>query len=229
MQQGIGWLARHWLALANLLAAAILLLAFLAPALMAAHQPEAAQRVYGWLAPHDHQLPQRSYFLFGADGGVRSYSLEQVMAAGAEPGRLRLFVGNDELGYKMALNQRMTAIFGGIVGGGLLWTLAGRRPRLGALWFILALLPLLSDGFSHMASEGSTGFRDTNAWAMPLIGHAFPPEFYTGTTIGTLNWWLRTLTGLLFGVAFVWFLYTYLDIRFTAFAQKLAHRNRRLG
>ncbi len=176
------------------------------------------------MAPHDHQLPLRSYFLFGANGGVQSYSLEQVTAAGAEPGRLRLFVGNPELGYKMALNHRMTAIFVGIVSGGLIWALAGRRPRVGAIWFMLALLPLLLDGFSHMLSEGGAGFRESNAWAVALTGGAFSPEFYAGTTIGTLDWGLRTLTGLLFGVAFVWFLYTYLDIRFTAFTRTLESR-----
>jgi len=36
---------------------------------------------------------------------------------------------------------------------------------------------------------------------------AFPAGFYTGTEIWSLNWWLRTITGILFGVGVVWFAY----------------------
>ncbi len=223
-------LARYWYAAALLFAFVILGLAFLAPALMVANEPEAAQTVYGWLAPHDHQLPQRSYFLFGQQGLVQSYSPEQLLAWGAKPYNLRVFVGNTEIGFKMGLNHRMTATFLAIFGGGLAWGLARQRPRLGPVWFLLLTLPLLIDGFSHRFSEMSdTGFRVDNAWAIALTGGAFADWFYRSDTIGSLNWLLRTVTGLAFGLGLVWFLFTYLSLRFYAIRIRLEPKLRRAG
>jgi uncharacterized membrane protein len=228
LQKSILLLARRWYLLAMLLAWIILALALLAPVLMAAGQPEAAQAIYRFLAPHDHQLPQRSYFLFGQHGWLQSYSLEQILAWGGDPNRLRAFVGNPEIGFKMGLNHRMVAIFSGIVVGGLVWGLAGGRPRLGAGWFIVFSLPLLLDGFSHMLSENSNlGFREGNAWAVALTGAIFPGEFYTGSTIGSLNWLLRTVTGLLFGLGLVWFLFSYLAVQFALLRHKLEPKLKR--
>ncbi len=228
LQKSILLLARHWYLAAILLAWFVLTLAFLAPLLMVAGQPGAAQTIYGWLAPHDHQLPQRSYFLFGQHGWVQTYSLEQILAWGGDPNRLRAFVGNPEIGFKMGMNQRMTAIFGAIVGGGLIWGLAGGRPRLGAGWFIVLSLPLLLDGFSHMYSENSgLAFRDSNGWAVALTGGIFSADFYKGSTAGTLNWLLRTVTGLLFGLGLVWFLFTYLSVQFAQIRQKLEPKLKR--
>jgi hypothetical protein len=228
LQKSILLLARYWFALAIFLAWVILGLALLAPALMAAGEPEAGQTIYRWLAPHDHQLPQRSYFLFSPNGLVQSYSLEQILAWGADPGNLRAFIGNPEIGFKMGLNYRMTAIFTAILVGGLIWGAAGGRPRIGPGLFLLLSLPLLLDGFSHMWSENSgQGFRESNAWAIALTGGIFPPDFYQGTTIGSLNWLLRTVTGLLFGLALVWFLFTYLSGQFRSIQAKLETRFRR--
>jgi len=231
---GLQWLilqlARYWYAAALLCAFIILGLAFLAPALMAAHQPEAARTVYGWLAPHDHQLPQRSYFLFGRRGPVQSYSLEQLQAWGAGPHNLRAFVGNPDIGFKMGMNHRMTAAFAAIFGGGLLWGLARQRPRPGPGWFLLLTLPLLVDGFSHRFSEMSgAGFRADNGWAATLTGGAFADSFYRGDAVGSLNWLLRTVTGLAFGLGLVWFLFTYLSVRFYAARLKLEPKLRRAG
>jgi len=225
LQRSILLLARYWFAVAILLAWIVLSLALLAPALLAAGQSEAGQAIYRWLAPHDHQLPQRSYFLFGPNGLVQSYSREQILAWGADPDNLRGFTGNSEIGFKMGLNQRMTAIFIAILVGGLIWGAAGGRPRLGPGLLILLSLPLLLDGFSHMWSETSgQGFRDSNAWAVALTGGIFPSDFYQGSTVGSLNWLLRTVTGLLFGLALVWFLFTYLSRQFAIIRAKLEAR-----
>ncbi|RME71248.1 MAG: DUF2085 domain-containing protein [Chloroflexi bacterium] len=153
---------------------------------------------------------------------VRTYSLEQILSWGADPHNLRAFVGNAQIGYKTALNHRMLAIFTAIFFGGLLWGLRRGRPRLGPGPFLLMALPLLVDGFSHLYAEtrGLT-FRQTNAWAVWLTGGVFPDWFYTGSTFGSLNWLLRTVTGLLFGLGLVWFLYTYMDTQFSIMRRRL--------
>ncbi|MCP4356516.1 MAG: DUF2085 domain-containing protein [Chloroflexi bacterium] len=207
LQKLVYWLAEYWYALFMAGAIIFLMLGFLAPALVAEGYEEAGTAVYRFLAPHNHQLPQRSYFLFGSVGNFQSYSLEQVLAFGASSDDLQTFIGNAQVGYKTALNHRMIAIFIGIVLGGLVWGFRKGRPRLSLFQFLLFSLPLLIDGFSHMASESGSSFREANEWFVMLTGGMLTVVFYTGTTIGTLNWWLRTLTGLLFGLGLVWVLF----------------------
>jgi hypothetical protein len=73
-----------------------------------------------------------------------------------------------------------------------------------------------------MFSENSgLGFRADNAWAVSLTGGALPAWFYEGTTLGSLSWLLRTITGLLFGLGLVWFLFSYFSFRFGAIRAKL--------
>lgn len=230
LQWLIWLLSKQWLVAVNLLSGFILFLGFLAPVLQAEGLTAESQRVYRFLAPHNHQLPQRSYFLFGQNSGIHTYSVPQLVAAGADPQRLESFVGNAEIGFKTALNQRMIAIFVAIFLGGVWWGLAGRRPQLDLVLLLLMALPLLIDGFSHMASERSgSGFRDPNGWAVILTAGAFSPDFYGGSTLGSLNWWLRTLTGLLFGFGLIWYLNTYLSVRFAAVQVKLEPKLRRAG
>jgi len=228
LNRAVLWLARHWELVANGLFALVLGGAILAPALMSAGLTDAGQAVYRLYAPHDHQLPQRSYFLFSPQGGVRSYSLTQVLAWGGDPRNLRAFVGNPGIGFKTALNHRMLAIFIGLLAGGLLWSSTYLQPRITPFRLALFSFPMFLDALSHMFSEhGPFPFRQGNVWAVWLTGGAFPAEFYTGTTIGTLNWGLRTLTGLLFGLGTVWYLFAYLDRRFAAIRRVLEPRLRK--
>jgi len=225
LQKAILFLARYWFLLTNLAALTILAAGLLAPTFMALDRPEAGQALYRFLAPHNHQLPQRSYFLFGPK---LSYSLEEILAFGADPQNLEAFTGNTRIGFKMALNHRMTAIFVAILLGGLGWGLANERPRWGLVGLLLLSLPLLADGFSHLISERSgLGFRETNDWAVWLTGNTFSTQFYQGTAIGSLNWALRTLTGFLFGLGLVWFLYGYLSHRFATIRARLEARYRK--
>lgn len=230
LQKWIWGLSHHWLFLANLLAGLILGLGFLAPALLALDMTAPGQAVYRFLAPHNHQLPQRSYFLFGPSPGVHSYTEAQLLAWGADPRQLEAFVGASEIGFKTALNHRMVAIFSAIFLGGLAWAWAGRQPRLDAVLFLLFFLPLMVDGLSHVYSEqNGSGFRESNLWAAILTAQSLPATFYQGHTIGSLNWWLRTLTGGLFGLGLVWFLYPWLDDRFDAVRQQLEPKLKRVG
>ncbi|MDQ7029742.1 MAG: hypothetical protein Q9O62_08185 [Ardenticatenia bacterium] len=84
------------------------------------------------------------------------------------------------------------------------------------LWALaLFTVPMAVDGTSHLINDVTGwGFRDTNTWAVVLTGGIFPPDFYVGTTVGTLNWLLRTITGFLFGFGMIWFVYPLLQLGF---------------
>jgi uncharacterized membrane protein len=207
--------ARHWLLAFNVLSGLFIGLTVVAPSLTALGLERPARLLYAFYALNCHQLPQRSYFLFGPRG-VDTYSLEQVLAWGADPAYLRGFVGNAEVGFKMAMAHRNTAIFGTIFLAGLAYALLRRRlPPLPFKWYPLLVAPMIVDGLSHVINEiTGLGFRSTNAWAAWLTGGALSPAFYTGTGIGSLNWLLRTFTGALVGLATVWLLYPLLHREF---------------
>ena len=229
LQKGIYWLTKHWYGLFMAAALIFLFLGFLAPALQAEGNEEAATAVYRFLAINNHQLPQRSYFIFGENGFFQAYSLEELLSFGANAQNLQSFRGNAEIGYKTGLNHRMIAIFVGIILGGFIWSLRKGKPNLSIFQFILMSLPLLVDGFSHMASENGSGFRETNNWFAVLTGNLFTAVFYTGTIPGTLNWWIRSLTGLLFGLGLVWFLFPRFSNYFYDRRKQLEPRLRRIG
>jgi uncharacterized membrane protein len=227
-------LARHWLLVVNVFLGLYIGLAVLAPVLMATGFAGPGRAIYRFFSFQCHQLPQRSYYLFGPAGGIQTYSLDQVVAWGADSSNvftLRAFTGSPEAGFKMAIAHRLTAIHTAMFVGGLLWALIGRRlPRLSALAFVLLILPMALDGGSHMLSEVTRlGFRESNAWAVWLTGGVFPSSFYVGTTVGSLNWLLRTLTGTLFGLATIWFVYPYLADGFGDIRRELEPKLRRIG
>jgi uncharacterized membrane protein len=223
-QKAIYALARFWYPLLLSIPILVFILGFLAPALMAEGEMEQATAVYRFLAIDNHQMPDRTYFLFGAEGGMQTYGRETLIAAGADPQAWEDFVGNDDLGYKTGLNHRMIAILAGIIVGGLAWGFSRGRLRVSIILFALLVLPLVVDGVSHVLSEEGSGVRASNEWAAVLTGGAFPDDFYQGDQTGSLNWWLRTLTGFLFGVGSILFLFGRLDDYFRGVRQKLEPR-----
>jgi len=227
-------LARHWLLVVNVFLGLYIGLAVLAPVLMASGFAGPGRAIYRFFSFQCHQLPQRSYYLFSQTGGIQTYALDQVVAWGADPSSpftLRAFVGNPEIGFKMAIAHRLTAIHTAMFAGGLLWALVGRRlPRLSILGLVLLALPMALDGGSHMLSEITRlGFRESNAWAEWLTGSLFSSSFYIGTTVGSLNWLLRTMTGTLFGLASIWFVFPYLAYGFGGIRQDLELKLMKIG
>jgi uncharacterized membrane protein len=222
-------LSRHWLLAACLVLGLWVLLPWLAPLLMAAGLEGEARLIYALYSFQCHQLPQRSYFLFGPR---LMYPMADIHAAWpyTDYFQLRRFIGNPEMGYKVAWSDRMVSFYTPLFIGGLLFALARwwRRVRraAGALstpwrslpvrWWLLALVPIFLDGVTHMINDATgLGFRDTNAWLAGLTGNVFAPTFYAGDAIGSFNWWLRLLTGLLAGFASAWFIYPYLGEAFS--------------
>ena len=96
----------------------------------------------------------------------------------------RKYIGDETLGYKVAICERDLAIYGSMVVGGLIFAVLRKRrriPRLPIGIYLLFLLPIALDGFSQLF-----GLR-------------------------TSNWFLRSVTGALFGLATVWLAYPYIQ------------------
>lgn len=199
----VAWLTRHWLALFNTITAVFVGLPFVAPLLMHLGAAGPARLIYRLYQFACHQLPERSFFLFGARA---VYGVEEMEAAGALPAGLNLlqrellrWIGNAELGYKVAICQRDIAIYGSILLGGLLFGLARRFcatracqvPRLPIKAYLVALIPLVVDGGTQLV-----GLRES-------------------------TWQLRLITGGLFGLATVWLAYPYVEAAMTEAAADL--------
>jgi uncharacterized membrane protein len=194
------WLARHWLAVFNTIVALFVIGPFLAPLLMHLGSTKgcgpctaAGRLIYVVYSPFCHQLPERSYFLFGPQ---KTYALSELEAKGAVSVGLNIlqreilrYPGAPPLGYKVALCERDIAIFGSLLLGGLLFGLARsilhRRgsevPRLPVWAYLLALVPIGIDGVTQLI-----GLRES-------------------------DWILRSITGALFGLATVWLAYPYVQ------------------
>ena len=221
-------LTRHWLAYANLFWGMLSGLPWLAPVLIRLGAARLAKGIYVLYSALCHQFADRSFFLFGSKW---MYSYTDLLAAGADAGTyqgLRAFVGNPELGYKVAWSDRMVSLYGGILLGGVIVALLRRRFRSArwALWLLL-LVPMLLDGTTHMISDWGgvgQGFRYSNAWLANLTQNALPASFYVGNGIGSFNSWMRLVTGLLAGLAVTWTLYPLLDDALREIQKPLARR-----
>src|SRR5687768_10417257 len=113
----------HWLLVVNLLIAVWVGLPWLAPVFMNLGWTSAAKVVYLIYSFQCHQLPERSYFLFGRQA---MYSLAAIQAAWqitTDPFTLRQFIGNPEMGWKVAWSDRMVSMYTSILFGGLLYRL----------------------------------------------------------------------------------------------------------
>ena len=216
-------LARHWLLYVNVLLGIFVLAPFAAPALMAIGATAPADAIYLFYGFVCHQLPQRSLFLFGHKA---SYSLAEISRAWQydDFSTLRAFIGNEAMGWKVAWSDRMISMYGSLWIGGLLFALLRYRNPMRSrgvllsppVWLFVGILPMGLDGFSHMINDivagfSGTGFRDTNAWLQFLTGNIFPAKFYAGDALGSFNNLARLVTGALFGLTTVLFLYPFVE------------------
>lgn len=221
-------ISRNWILVAGLLLGIYAGLPFLAPVFMQLGWSGPARVIYVIYSFLCHQLPQRSYFLLGSK---ITYSLPEIQTAWRstlDPLVLRQFIGNPEMGWKVAWSDRMVSMFASLWLFGLLWWPLRRRLRPLPWWgLILLLLPMALDGTSHFVSDLfgiGQGFRDSNIWLAALTSNAFSPNFYSGDAWGSFNSLMRLLTGVLFGLGVVWFGFPYLDDAFSQQARILETR-----
>ncbi len=188
--------AKHWLLVFNLLMGLYAGLPVLAPALMASGVTGPARLIYTVYSPMCHQLPWRSFFLFGE----RPYYSEEYLISqvGQEPlatlWTAGKFLGTPQLGYKVALCERDIATYGVMLLAGMLFGLI--RKRLKPLpWpvFLLFLVPMGIDG------------------GLQFIG------LFESTPLR------RVITGGLFGLGAIWLAYPYFELGMQDVLQEL-HR-----
>lgn len=223
--------SRHWLLVINVLVGLYVSLPWLAPVLMnlgVSWSTLTGKAIYLIYSTQCHQLPERSYFLFGPKV---MYSLAEVQAAWVNtnnPAILRQFIGNDAMGWKVAWSDRMVSIYTGLLVAGCLFALVRRwlRPLPG--WgFVAFILPMAIDGGTHLVSDIAgigNGFRDSNAWLAALTGNILPVAFYAGDALGSFNSWMRLVTGIPFAIGCVWLTYPQLEREFAGATSQIREK-----
>lgn len=200
------WVSRHYLALLNLVMLLYFGLPILAPVLMNAGATGPANVIYTLYKPLCHQFGFRSFFLFGEQSyyPLAEADIHDVITFEAATGlqdlsnpaglarfEARNFVGNEAMGYKMALCERDMAIYAAIFLFGVLFSVTGRRlkPLHWTLWILIGMVPVGLDGFSQLFSQMEW------SWLEAILPYRESTPF------------LRVLTGGLFGFATAWFAY----------------------
>jgi len=204
------WVSRHYLALLNVVMLFYFGLPLLAPALMNAGLETPAKIIYTIYKPLCHQFAFRSFFLFGeqayyplAEAGipdVRTFEEAINLTDIHNPNsyarlEARNFIGDETVGYKMALCERDMAIYTAIFLFGLVYAASGRRlkPLHWALWLLIGMGPIGLDGFSQLFSQMEW------SWLASWL------PYRESTPL------LRVLTGALFGFTTAWFAYPYME------------------
>jgi uncharacterized membrane protein len=218
-------LSRNWVFVFSLLLGIFVVLPFLAPIFMHLGWQTPAKAIYSIYSVLCHQLPQRSFFLFGSQTMYSLAEIQEVWQNTDNAFILRQFIGNPEMGWKVAWSDRMVTMYASPLLIGWLWWLGRERIKPLPWWgLVMFLFPMALDGTSHFISDLSgigQGFRESNAWLAVLTGNAFPDSFYAGEALGSFNSWMRLLTGILFGLGLVWFGFPFMHKSFNPPAQSL--------
>lgn len=200
------WISNHYLIVLNLIMLLYVGLPFLAPVLMKSGITAPARAIYTIYSPLCHQFGFRSFFLYGeqayyplTEAGI-DHVLDFETATGIyhlhDPNNYsrveaRRYIGDETVGYKVALCERDVSIYVAILLFGLLFGLTGRRfPQLHwTFWIVFGLGPVGLDGFSQLLSQFDWQFL------AELLPYRESTPF------------LRVLTGSMFGFFTAWFAY----------------------
>jgi uncharacterized membrane protein len=216
------WFVRHYLLVFNLFVAIYVGIPFLAPVLMHEGATTPAAIIYKAYGTVCHQLAFRSFFLYGEQlvyprsaagwNNILSFQAATGLSEDNNPVNMynaREFVGNREVGFKVALCERDVFIYLAILAFGLLYGLTGRRlpPLHWVLWIAIGIVPIGLDGFSQLFSQPPFSlipYREST----PL---------------------LRVLTGSLFGFTTAWFGYPMVELTMADARKILASKFLRLS
>jgi uncharacterized membrane protein len=200
------WMGKHYLIFVTAMVAIYLLGAFLPAFLMKANAALPANVLYKAYSYVCHQLPFRSWFLFGEQAaypralanvdGLITFEQATGLSEGLDPNAIwaaRVYVGDERVGYKVALCQRDVAIYASIIIFAMLFAVWRRlwpdrpiRPIHWIAWILIGIIPMGLDGGTQLVSQ-----------YIPVLAKFFPLRESTP--------FLRTLTGFLFGFTTAWF------------------------
>jgi uncharacterized membrane protein len=199
------FITQYWLWLAVIFLSIFAGLPFLAPVLMHAGITVPADLIYKVYSLTCHQLAYRSFFFFG---DAPAYTIDQLQHAlgvtndAADAFYWREFLGNSQLGYKMAWCERDAAIYVAMILSFILLGLSRRfLPKLDwRVYIVLFILPMAIDGTWQLVTS-------------PIHILPFMPV-HESTPL------LRVITGALFGIGSVWLIFPYV-----ADAMRDAHKD----
>jgi uncharacterized membrane protein len=237
--------SQRWLFYFNIVVGIYVGLPILAPMLMNSGATAPAQAIYTIYSPMCHQMASRSFFLFGEQNAypraLAGTNLQPLEAYTAQLDAFdevreenwaqfflaaRRFVGNEQMGYKMALCERDIAIYSFVFLAGLLYAGLRRRYQIKPLpiwlFILVGMGPIGWDGFSQLFSY----------YALPLDGSA--PE---GIRAVLANLFplrestplLRSGTGALFGFMLAWLIYPHVDDGMKLTERDMGRRLKELG
>lgn len=200
------WMGKHYLAFVTALVGIYLFGAFLPALLMKANATLPANLLYKTYSYLCHQLPYRSWFLFGEQvaypralagvDGLLTFEQATGISESTEPNAIwaaRAYVGDERVGYKVALCERDVAIYAAIIIFAILFAIWRRlfpgkplQPIHWIAWILVGIIPMGLDGGTQLVTQ-----------FIPAIANVFPVRESTP--------FLRTLTGFLFGFTTAWF------------------------
>ncbi|MHC1784822.1 MAG: DUF2085 domain-containing protein [Anaerolineaceae bacterium] len=197
------WLSQHFMLLINLFLFLYVGLPFLAPVLMKVGADRPAKIIYTIYSPLCHQLAFRSWFLFGeqafyprALAEIPDVLTYEQISGGDDLDVLvaRTFIGDEVIGYKVALCERDIAIYASMLLFGMIFSLTRNRiqPVRWYIWIVVGLIPIGLDGVSQLPGL----MNRVPDWLLMRESTPF----------------LRSLTGALFGITTAWYLFPLIDM-----------------
>jgi len=157
--------AKHWLLIINVVIGLYAILPILAPVLMVAGHESVAWLIYAFYRPLCHQLPERSFFLFGPQ---LTYTLDELRRLIGSDVPLR-YIGNPTLGYKVAVCQRDIATYLAALLAGLAFAPLRHWLRPPSIrTFAVLCLPMAVDGLGQLLA-----LWDSTWWSRVSSGALF--------------------------------------------------------
>jgi uncharacterized membrane protein len=189
------FITKRWLLLVTLALLVFDGLPFLAPVLMHYGITGPADAIYRAYSLTCHQLSYRTFFFFGEQPAYTTDQLQSALRA-THPATDMLywrdFLGNPQLGFKMAWCERDAAIYTSMIFAVLLFALSRRWLKpLDWRVYLLFVAPMAIDGLWQLVTSP--------AIMLPFLPvHESTPE-------------LRVITGALFGIGSIWLIFPHLE------------------
>lgn len=148
------------------------------------------QTVYHFLC---HQRPERSLFFFGER---LTYTVQELENLGYNVGLIGYtFVGNEEIGYKVAFCVRDTFIYSTMAVTGIIVSALNKTVTVKWWWAVILSIPMALDGGIQFISEFLYLSQES-------FGLSLENPFYLSNNLN------RAITGALFGIGVGLFIFS---------------------